>query len=66
MRSDCDTLDDALAEFAKLKSYKPFKYGGTWFVIKASKEMKCSWVAYRTKRAALRNYTGGEAYEVKL
>ncbi len=63
MRSDCDKLDDALAEFARLRSYKPFAYSGVWYVIKGSKS---GWVAYRTKLAAKKNWTGGEVYMVKL
>lgn len=51
MRSEKQTLDEALAEFQMIRNCSPFRYSGLWYVVKT----KDGFIAYRTRKAAENN-----------
>lgn len=53
MRSDKPTIEGAIEDFNKMRSFQPFKLGGKWFIAQESD----GFVAYRTKKAAFNNTT---------
>ena len=62
MQSDKATLDEALQDFARMKSYMPFRLGGVWYVVQVAEGFR----AFRTQKAACRNATGAECWKIKV
>jgi hypothetical protein len=63
MHSDCTTLSEAIAEFAKIRACAPFRFSGVWYI---ANDIGGGWTAFRTKRAAAKNCGNGNIYKVKL
>jgi len=63
MFSEADTIEDAVADFSRMKGYAPFKFGGRWFVAQTPKGFR----AVRTKATATRAAgVGGTVWVIEL
>lgn len=54
MQLEAKNLDEASAQINLFKSYKPFKYGGVWYIAQLNVDTV---IAFRTIKAIVNNLT---------